>query len=116
MKNKVSIPKFGERLRDLRQAKGMTQQELAGRVGVSRRAIAYYESEGNTPIVSNLPKVAGALGVSLEELLGIKKIRPDKQDPGTKKLWKKFQQVRALPERDQRAIIRMINSLVRSQA
>jgi len=32
-------------------------------------------------------------------------------DPETRRLWKKFQQVRDLPEKDQRAVIRLVNSL-----
>ena len=34
-----------------------------------------------------------------------------KQDPETKRLWKKFQQLIDLPEKDRRAVIRLLNSL-----
>lgn len=50
--------------------------------------------------------------MSADELLGLKKPRLPKQDPKTERLWKKFRQVLDLPEKDRRAIIRMINSLV----
>ncbi|MGK2859510.1 MAG: hypothetical protein ACSLFQ_20095 [Thermoanaerobaculia bacterium] len=46
-------------------------------------------------------------------MLGIKRVKPDSrtEDPETRRLWKKFQQVTELPEKDQRAVIRLINSL-----
>jgi hypothetical protein len=61
-----------------------------------------------------LVKIATVLKVSADELLGLKtpKQAPQpKQDPETKRLWKRFQQLLALPEKDQRAVIRLINSL-----
>lgn len=44
---------------------------------------------------------------------GVKAIKADSrsEDPETRRLWKKFQQVAELPEKDQRAVIRLINSL-----
>jgi len=44
-----------------------------------------------------------------------KKARQITEDPKTKRLWKKFQQVQELPEKDQRAVIRLVNSLVSAQ-
>ena len=58
------------------------------------------------------------LEVSADELLGLKppkKARQLSEDPKTKRLWKKFQLVQELPEKDQRAVIRLVNSLVSAQ-
>ena len=57
-----------------------------------------------------IPALARALKVSTDELLGLKPLRKDDRAPGDDRLWKKFQQIRDLPERDQRAILRMINN------
>ncbi len=48
------------------------------------------------------------------ELLGLKPPRVERvqDDAETRRLWKRFQLVTALPEKDQRAVIRLINSLV----
>jgi hypothetical protein len=53
------------------------------------------------------------LKVSADELLGLKPPRVERvnDDGETKRLWKRFQMVTALPEKDQRAVIRLINSL-----
>ncbi|MFQ5528645.1 MAG: hypothetical protein ACE5GX_20620, partial [Thermoanaerobaculia bacterium] len=57
--------------------------------------------------------LAQALHVSTDELLGVKDRKPDprEHDAELRRLWKKFQRVGELPERDQRAVIRLINSL-----
>jgi hypothetical protein len=43
------------------------------------------------------------------------KIEHKKEDPERRRLWKRFQRMASLPERDQRAVIRLITSLVTSK-
>jgi len=70
------------------------------------------------PPSSSIVQLARALHVSTDELFGLKPVRPANghDDPGTRRLWKKFQQVAALPEKDRRAVIRLVNSLVQSKS
>ena len=58
--------------------------------------------------------LARLLHVSADELLGLKpsKAETRKEDPEKRRLWKRFQRMVSLPERDQRAVIRLISSLV----
>lgn len=106
---------FGERLMALRKARGWTQVELARRVGSTQRAISRYETIADRAPAPMLAKLAFALGITTDELLGIQSTRsqalPD--DPETRRLWKKFQRVLELPEKDRRAVIRLVNSLGR---
>lgn len=104
---------FGKRLCDLRRERGLTQVELAELADTTQRAISYYENEAGYPPAAALVELAKALQVSADELLGLEPRRkgPLESDPRLRKTWKKFQQVMALPERDQRAVIRLINSL-----
>ncbi len=67
-----NLTDFGKRLVKLRKAAGYTQTELAGELGVSQRMISYYEGHSEFPPSSLLPKLAELLGVSTDELLGIK--------------------------------------------
>jgi hypothetical protein len=48
------------------------------------------------------------------ELLGLKppKVQRIDDDSDARRLWKRFQRVSSLPERDQKAVLRLINSLV----
>ena len=53
----------------LRRERAWTQQQLAERSGVPRSTIAGMESGAGNPSLANLARVAGSLGVGLEELL-----------------------------------------------
>jgi transcriptional regulator with XRE-family HTH domain len=57
------------RLKDVRQRKALTQQQLADRAGVNRVTIARIEGGKDEPFPTTLRKVADALGVKPEELL-----------------------------------------------
>ncbi len=63
--------------------------------------------------------MAGAFGVTMEALLApeepqlrLKRDEPDLlNDPDDRRLWKRLQQVKNLPERDQRALLRMLDTM-----
>jgi transcriptional regulator with XRE-family HTH domain len=57
------------RLKDVRQRKALTQQQLADRAGVNRVTIARIEGGKDEPFPTTVRKVADALGVDPEELL-----------------------------------------------
>jgi transcriptional regulator with XRE-family HTH domain len=105
---------FGRRLAAPRKARGLTQVQLARAIDATQRAISYYENEAGYPPAPVVAKLAKALQVSTDQLLGAapaktSEMTPDKE---TSRLWKKFQQTRSLPESDQRAIVRVINSFI----
>ena len=60
---------FGEKLRNHRKKLGMTQEDVAEKVGVSPQAISKWESGNGSPDISNLPVLAETLGISVDELL-----------------------------------------------
>ena len=57
------------RLRTLREAKGLTQRDLAALSDVSQPAVAMYESGDRCPTLEIAARLARALGVRIEELL-----------------------------------------------
>lgn len=57
------------RIRETRRSLGFTQEELAQRIGVSRSAIAQWETDRTGQVRSNLARVAAVLGVSVSYLL-----------------------------------------------
>ena len=59
------------KLRDLRKQRGLTQQELADIVGVSNVSLSNYERGVQMPDIYTLTKIANALGVSIDTLLGL---------------------------------------------
>jgi transcriptional regulator with XRE-family HTH domain len=103
---------FGKRLYHLRTQRRLTQMELADSISSTQRAISHYETVAEYPPAPVLIELSKALKVSTDELLGLKKPKIKQETPETRRLWRRFQLLLTLPERDRRAIIRMINSLV----
>lgn len=66
---------LANRLRDLRQEKGLTQQTLASQVGVTRQTIIAVEMRRFVPSVRLALQLAKALGVPLEELFWLEEER-----------------------------------------
>ena len=61
--------KFGNRLRELRAERGVSQQQLADMAAVSRTSIAMYEAGKRLPDIGMLARLADCLGVDSAELL-----------------------------------------------
>ncbi|AJE12370.1 XRE family transcriptional regulator [Clostridium botulinum] len=66
---------FGDRLRELREEKQLTQEELGKLLNVSRQAVSSYEKGENEPTIDALVKIANIFNVSLDYLLGRTKER-----------------------------------------
>ena len=64
---------FSENLKKLREEKGMSQTELASRIGVNKSLISVYESQERLPSLNALAKLSYQFNVSMEFLLGINK-------------------------------------------
>jgi transcriptional regulator with XRE-family HTH domain len=105
---------FGERLFAFRKARGLTQVQLAEALNSTQRVISYYETEAELPPSGVIVTLARVLNVSTDELLGVKPAKPAQGGTQNRRLWKRFQRMESLPERDQRAVLRLINSLVAS--
>lgn len=60
---------FGERLKQLRSKKGITQQQLASMMYIDRSSIARWESGLRAPDLALLPRLAKCLGVEVSSLL-----------------------------------------------
>lgn len=60
--------RFGERVRELRQAKGLSQEELAFRAKVHRTYLGGIERGERNPALKNIVAIAKALDISLSEL------------------------------------------------
>ncbi len=67
---------MGKRIMQLRKEKGYTQEQLAEMMGVSAQAVSKWENDVSCPDISILPQLAEKLGVSTDELLGVKPIEP----------------------------------------
>jgi len=108
---------FGKRLVAVRQARGLTQTQLAEATGTTQRVVSRLETVAEYPTVPVLLEFCRALKVSADELLGLKpppKVEPARQPPEEKRLWRHLRVVAQLPERDQRAVLRFIDTASRA--
>ena len=58
---------------ELRKQHGMTQLELAEKMGVTDKAVSKWERDLSCPDINTIPNLAEILGVSVEELMQVKK-------------------------------------------
>ena len=71
---------LGERIRQLRQRDGRTQDALAGELGVTAQAVSRWEKGICYPDMGLLPSIANYFGVSIDELFGYDNERIKKVD------------------------------------
>ena len=62
---------LGRRIARLRLEHSMTQERLAGELGVTPQAVSKWENDLSAPDISLLPALAKTFGVSVDQLLGV---------------------------------------------
>lgn len=102
---------FGARLTRLRKGCGLTQDQLGEKVGLSRRMIAYYESTEAQPPGPILPDLARSLGVTVDQLLGMKPVK-QAMSPRTARLLNRLRRIEQLPPKDQKQILDHLEALL----
>jgi transcriptional regulator with XRE-family HTH domain len=73
----IMTEQFGSRLMYLRKGKGLSQEELGNRTGVTRQTISKWELNQTTPEMDKLVVLSDIFGISLDELVGREFIVPD---------------------------------------
>lgn len=70
IKGVIVMFNFGERLKLLRLSKGITQKQLAEKIGASERGIQNYETNQRKPTYDILISLANYFEISLDYLVG----------------------------------------------
>ena len=63
MKKKITI------LKEVRKRQGLTQTDIAKKLGVARMSVTYYENGDMSPLMKNFRKFIEAYGLTMEELM-----------------------------------------------
>ncbi|MGI6174639.1 MAG: helix-turn-helix domain-containing protein [Christensenellales bacterium] len=61
---------IGERIQQLRKASGLSQEQLAEMIGVSRQAISKWETDQSSPELEKVLALSKVFSISTDELLG----------------------------------------------
>lgn len=108
---KTKRPSFGERLAQTRQQAGLTQLQLAEKMGTSQRVMTYWEREGVALRPEQLAALANALGVTADFLVG--KDVPKKHSGGPIGRGKRlFEAVSSLPRHQQEKIFAILEPYI----
>ena len=73
---------FNEKLQELRRSRGLTQEELAEKLYVSRTAVSKWESGRGYPNIESLKAISVFFSVTVDELLSPKESAGEKKDRG----------------------------------
>jgi transcriptional regulator with XRE-family HTH domain len=109
----VDTKEIGARIASIRKGKGLTQAELADRVGISRLLISDYERGKVRLYADVLAKISAALGVSNDALLAATSDMNEDFMP-TLKIAKRIKALEKLPDTKQKAILKTLDDLIRA--
>jgi HTH-type transcriptional regulator, cell division transcriptional repressor len=102
---------FGERMAQAREQAGLTQDELADKLGLDQRVIAYWERRPVALRPNQLTALADALHVTTDFLLGREvKLPSPKGPPG--RLRQVFEKAYLLPRSQQSKIVEFVEAYV----
>ena len=102
---------FGKRLARIRKERGFTQIELAEQTGIIQPVLSDYERGKLRPHPETLIRLAKALHVSADEILGLA-AAARKSLPINRRFLRRLQAVDTLPKRDQEALLRTIDAFL----
>ncbi|MBO7404011.1 MAG: helix-turn-helix transcriptional regulator [Clostridia bacterium] len=69
---------IGKNIAEIRKKRGLTQEELGAKLGVTNQAVSKWENQTSLPDVMLLPEIAAALGVTLNTLYGIEEKKEER--------------------------------------
>ena len=104
---------IGSRVAVLRKQAGLTQQQLAQKVGIERTLLASYEVGNNRMYDEMLARIAIALSVSADEILGLKQNSKTDFVPSVR-VMRRVKRIESLPEHKQRALLTTIDMALES--
>lgn len=64
---------FAEKLKSIRKQAGMSQEQLAEKLGVSRQAVTKWETDAGIPDIENIMAISALFDISIDELLSSKR-------------------------------------------
>lgn len=63
--------KINEKIRQMRKTAGLTQEQLASRLGVSAQSVSKWENDITMPDITLLPLIAETFGISIDDLFDL---------------------------------------------
>ena len=108
---------IGQRIAGLRKERGLSQADLAERIGISRQLVASYE-RGRVRLYDEMvARFALALGVTADDVLGMDQASgtPADKHPSLR-LTRRLRELDQLPEQKRKAILKTLDDLIRANS
>jgi transcriptional regulator with XRE-family HTH domain len=105
---------LGRRVAEARKSQGLSQQQLADELGIAQQTLAHYEVGRVRVAVAQLPQLARALAVTVEELIG-EEAQPARRGP-VPKLLQQMERIQRLPRAQQRFVMQMLDTVLQQAA
>ncbi|HHO76708.1 MAG TPA: XRE family transcriptional regulator [Deltaproteobacteria bacterium] len=107
----MNLPEtFGNRMARLRISAGYSQRDLAAKLGISQRMIAYYEKVSQYPPAHILPILANALGVTADQMLWLEECNTNRK--AGSRLWRRLSVIERMEPKEKRQIIQLLDSFI----
>ena len=108
---------LGQRLAQIRKRRGLSQEELARRVGAIQVVISDYENGKTRLFAETAVRFAAALDVPVQELLAVSKPVAIEASPApSRRLLRRMEQIERLPRRKQTALLTTIDTFLEHSA
>jgi transcriptional regulator with XRE-family HTH domain len=98
---------LGERIAALRERAGLSQTQLAAKLGLGQQTVAYWERHASTLKTEQIKAIAEALQAAPEEILGMSAPKARSNGPAGK-LRQVFERASQLPRNQQKHVVRVI--------
>jgi len=110
----LSRKEIGDRLRALRQARNLTQVQLARILGTQQTAVSQVELGNRGLTVQQVVKLAKALRVSTDAILGPSNDSRQEDLPRDRKLLRRLKEIERLPKPEKQALLKTIDAFLKS--
>jgi len=108
-----SIPAIGPRIAEFRKRHGYSQEALAEKMGITRKQISDYETGKANLSHEMIIRVALALGMSSDILLGLKNAQASGEEIPLR-FSRRMREIQSLPEDKKKAILKILDDLIRA--
>ena len=103
---------IGNRIAKIRKKRGLTQKELAEKIGIDRTVVANYENNRIRLYDEMVARFSLALNVSSDEILGLQKPNSKNTQTPSLRITKRINAIEKLPENRKKSILRTIDDLL----
>lgn len=105
--------KLGDRIAELRKLKGISQQDVADKIKISRAQMNRYENQAVQPPADVLNKLAKILDTTVDYLINGAIEAKAKAQLKDNKVLEQFKEVDSLPDTEKNLILKVISALIR---